>query len=336
MSIKAKLEALVYAAEDPITLDQMAALLKDDLLALKDLPAPAPHPERDDGHLGAVEADEFRAEESLAEVSTIVDASSSSGDAAAPSASEAVEPSKSAAKKSKEKSEKVELRNLLKPFLEELIAEFNREDHGVEVFSKSLKPPIRLSLQSLETLAVIAYKQPVTVPEISDIRGVDSSGVIGTLLERKLITTAGRKAVVGRPMLYKTTKDFLLRFGLKDVSELPSLEEFEKLAAREMQDELFAGDHSAMADATGVPNDSASDEMTSEETTHEENAVHNNGHSNSINNDSSNEDGGMEQLAEDEAEAPQSVTEPTVSSDPKHNNTDEQVADQIASESSGG
>ncbi len=357
MSIKAKLEALVYAAEDPITLDQMAALLKDDLLALKDLPAPAPHPERDDGHLGAVEADEFRAEESLAEVSTIVDASSSSGDAAAPSATEAVEPSKSAAKKSKEKSEKVELRNLLKPFLEELIAEFNREDHGVEVrqvaggyrmstkpehhdvvraFSKSLKPPIRLSLQSLETLAVIAYKQPVTVPEISDIRGVDSSGVIGTLLERKLITTAGRKAVVGRPMLYKTTKDFLLRFGLKDVSELPSLEEFEKLAAREMQDELFAGDHSAMADATGVPNDSASDEMTSEETTHEENAVHNNGHSNSMNNDSRNEDGGMEQLAEDEAEAPQSVTEPTVSSDPKHNNTDEQVADQIASESSGG
>ncbi len=128
------------------------------------------------------------------------------------------------------------------------------EHHDVvRAFSKSLKPPIRLSLQSLETLAVIAYKQPVTVPEISDIRGVDSSGVIGTLLERKLITTAGRKAVVGRPMLYKTTKDFLLRFGLKDVSELPSLEEFEKLAAREMQDELFAGDHSAMADATGVP-----------------------------------------------------------------------------------
>ena len=144
-----------------------------------------------------------------------------------------------------------------------MIAEFNREDHGVEVrqvaggyrmstkpehhdvvraFSKSLKPPIRLSLQSLETLAVIAYKQPVTVPEISDIRGVDSSGVMERCWNASLITTAGRKAVVGRPMLYKTTKDFLLRFGLKDVSELPSLEEFEKLAAREMQDELFAGD----------------------------------------------------------------------------------------------
>ena len=115
------------------------------------------------------------------------------------------------------------------------------EHHDVvRAFSKSLKPPIRLSLQALETLAVIAYKQPVTVPEISDIRGVDASGVIGTLLERKLITTAGRKAVVGRPMLYKTTKDFLMRFGLRDLSELPSLEEFEKLAAGEMQDELFA------------------------------------------------------------------------------------------------
>jgi segregation and condensation protein B len=219
------------------------------------------------------------------------------------------------------------------------------EHHDVvRAFSKSLKPPIRLSLQSLETLAVIAYKQPVTVPEISDIRGVDSSGVIGTLLERKLITTAGRKAVVGRPMLYKTTKDFLLRFGLKDVSELPSLEEFEKLAAREMQDELFAGDHSAMADATGVPHDSASDEATSEETANAESAAHQNGSGSSMNNDSENNDSrnddGVEQLADDKSkdkvEAPQNVTEPTISSDPKQDNADEQVADQIASESSGG
>jgi len=245
----------------------------------------------------------------------------------------------------------VELRNLLKPFLEELIAQFESEEHGIEVrqvaggyrmstkpehhdvvraFSKSLKPPIRLSLQSLETLAVIAYKQPVTVPEISDIRGVDSAGVIGTLLDRKLITTAGRKAVVGRPMLYKTTKDFLMRFGLKDVTELPSLEEFEKLAAREMQDELFTGDHSAMADATGVPHDSASDETRSEEKTNSDETARHNGYN------ASNQDGGEEQLAEDKAEGPQTVTEPTVSSDPKHNKTDEQVVDQIASESSGG
>jgi segregation and condensation protein B len=109
----------------------------------------------------------------------------------------------------------------------------------VRSFAKSLKPPIRLSLQALETLAVIAYKQPITVPEISEIRGVDSSGVIATLLDRKLITTSGRKDVIGRPILYKTTKEFLLRFGLKDVHELPSMEEFEKLVAESFQSDLL-------------------------------------------------------------------------------------------------
>jgi len=109
----------------------------------------------------------------------------------------------------------------------------------VRAFAKSLKPPIRLSLPALETLAVIAYKQPVTIPEISEIRGVDSGGVIATLLDRKLITTAGRKAVIGRPILYKTTKEFLMRFGLKDVNELPSMEEFEKLVAESFQSDLL-------------------------------------------------------------------------------------------------
>jgi len=144
--------------------------------------------------------------------------------------------------------------------LEELVAEYGAEAHGIEIrqvaggyrmstkpdqhdvvrdFAKSLKPPIRLSLPALETLAVIAYKQPVTVAEIGEIRGVDASGVIGTLLDRKLITTAGRKAVIGRPMLYKTTKEFLLRFGLKDVNELPSMEEFEKLVAESFQGDLL-------------------------------------------------------------------------------------------------
>jgi segregation and condensation protein B len=313
MSIKAQLEALIYAAEEPITLDQLAALLKDDLLALKNRPQdePAPDPERSEEHLGAVE-DGAIAPGTVAE-------------------SELADTAIMAKNKSKEKSEKAELRALLKPFLEELIAEFNREDHGIEIrqvaggyrmstkpehhdvvraFSKSLKPPIRLSLQALETLAVIAYKQPVTVPEISEIRGVDASGVIGTLLERKLITTAGRKAVVGRPMLYKTTKDFLLRFGLKDLSELPSLEEFEKLAAGEMQEELYARD-TAIADATGVPNEEPAPEPTPE-------------------------DGGVEQLAEDKAEIPQNVTEPTVSSDPRHTEADEEAAGEVASESTGG
>jgi len=119
---------------------------------------------------------------------------------------------------------------------------------AVRAFAKSLKAPVRLSLPALETLSVIAYKQPITVPEINEIRGVDASAVIGTLLDRKLITTAGRKQVIGRPILYKTTKDFLLRFGLKDVSDLPSMEEFEKLAGGSEQAELFAA---AQADATG-------------------------------------------------------------------------------------
>jgi segregation and condensation protein B len=301
MSIKAKLEAIIYAAEEPITLDQMAALLKDDLLALKTaVPATPeaategaaalqPQPEQAENHLGAVE-----------------------DTTPAPPA-----------RKVKEKSEKAELRALLKPYLEELVADYSKEDRGIEIrevangyrmstkpehhdvvraFSKSLKPPIRLSLQALETLAVIAYKQPVTVPEISDIRGVDAAGVIGTLLDRKLITTAGRKAVVGRPMLYKTTKDFLMRFGLRDLTELPSLEEFEKLAVGEMQDELFAAGQGALADATGTPGD----------------------------------DGGVEQMEEDKAGVPENVTEPTVSSDPEHDKADEQVAGQIASESTGG
>ena len=108
---------------------------------------------------------------------------------------------------------------------------------AVRLFVKSLKPPLKLSLPALETLAVIAYKQPVTAPEVNEIRGVDSSGVFGSLLARKLIATAGRKPVIGRPILYKTTREFLLRFGLKDVTELPSMEEFEKMAASELEED---------------------------------------------------------------------------------------------------
>jgi segregation and condensation protein B len=105
------------------------------------------------------------------------------------------------------------------------------EHHDVvRRFIKSLKPPVRLTMPALETLAVIAYKQPVTLPEINEIRGVNCAGVIETLLEKRLVTTAGRKAVIGRPILYRTTKDFLLRFGLSGVDELPSLKEFEELA----------------------------------------------------------------------------------------------------------
>jgi segregation and condensation protein B len=131
-----------------------------------------------------------------------------------------------------------------------LVAEFDKPEHGLGIrevaggyklatkaehheavrnFVKSLKPPLKLSLPALETLAVIAYKQPVTTPEILEIRGVQGGGVIKTLLDRKLIAEAGRKNVVGKPILYKTTREFLIQFGLKDLAELPSLKEFEEL-----------------------------------------------------------------------------------------------------------
>src|SRR6266566_979246 len=116
--------------------------------------------------------------------------------------------------------------------LDELVASYAAEERGVEVravaggykmytkpqqdavrrFIKSLRPPLRLSMPALETLAVIAYKQPVTAPEISEIRGVNTAGVISTLLDKHLISTAGRKEVIGRPILYKTSKEFLMRF----------------------------------------------------------------------------------------------------------------------------
>src|SRR5215468_1177303 len=113
----------------------------------------------------------------------------------------------------------------------------------VRRFIKSLRPPLRLTMPALETLAVIAYKQPVTAPEISEIRGVNTSGVISTLLDKHLITTAGRKEVIGRPILYKTSKEFLMRFGLSDLDELPSLKEFEALAR-----EALGSDEAMVAD----------------------------------------------------------------------------------------
>ena len=96
--------------------------------------------------------------------------------------------------------------------------------------SKACGPRLRLTMPALETLAVIAYRQPVTGPEIQEIRGVNVSGVIKTLLEKRLIVTAGRKAVMGRPIMYRSSKEFLMRFGLSDLEELPSLKEFEQLA----------------------------------------------------------------------------------------------------------
>ena len=146
----------------------------------------------------------------------------------------------------------------VKGILDELVDEYERPDRGLSIrelaggykmatkpehheeirqFVKNLKPPLKLSLAALETLAVIAYKQPITAPEIMDIRGVQGAGVLKTLLDRKLIATAGRKNVVGKPILYKTTRDFLVQFGLKDLSELPTLKEFEELGRLALTDE---------------------------------------------------------------------------------------------------
>lgn len=99
----------------------------------------------------------------------------------------------------------------------------------VRLFVKNLKAPLKLSLAALETLAVIAYKQPITAPEIMEIRGVQGGGVLKTLLDRKLVQVAGRKNVIGKPILYKTNKEFLVQFGLSSLKELPSLKEFEEL-----------------------------------------------------------------------------------------------------------
>jgi segregation and condensation protein B len=218
MPLKAQLEAIIYAAETPITLEQIVQLVKETLVA-------------------------------------------------------------------QGVADEAEIKSRVRSSLEELAAEYGAPGHGIEIrqvaggyrmstkpeqhevvrtFAKSLKPPIRLSLPALETLAVIAYKQPVTVPEINDIRGVDSGGVIGTLLDRKLITTAGRKQVIGRPILYKTTKEFLMRFGLKDVTELPSMEEFEKLVAESFHEELIPAE---------VPADSGTEPRAEEHQTEPEKAA---------------------------------------------------------------
>src|SRR6202140_3136799 len=114
------------------------------------------------------------------------------------------------------------------------------EDHeAIRAFVKNLKPALKLSLAARETLALIAYKQPITAPEVMDVRGVQGAGVLKTLPDRKLIATSGRKQVVGKPILYKTTKEFLVQFGLKDVSELPTLKEFEELGRLEIVEETL-------------------------------------------------------------------------------------------------
>ncbi|MGD0631703.1 MAG: SMC-Scp complex subunit ScpB [Terracidiphilus sp.] len=286
MSLKAKLEAVIYAAEEPVTLAQIAALFAADALEWKsvrdaataaaDAEQAAPggetlpllNAELEQGELEQPpEAPVAAGQEAGPETSPETGPDTVAETGALPAAEAAVEsPAEPAAEmpvdaeaeaKRLARQRDREVRAILRGLLDELIASYASDERGIEIkeiaggyrmatkpechdaarlFVKSLKPAMKLSLPALETLAVIAYKQPVTAPEVNEIRGVDSSGVFGSLLARKLIATAGRKPVIGRPILYKTTKEFLLRFGLKDVTELPSMDEFEKMAQLEFED----------------------------------------------------------------------------------------------------
>ena len=286
MSLKAKLEAVIYAAEEPVTLAQLAVLFSDEALQWKAEQEAAT--EAQDGEpkaaelaalpllneafpsleleLGAEAEEAVSGSEPTAEATpetgaeTAGESTDENSDAGAETIEDAGAGDEAQAEAEAKRQARLhdrEARIVIQQLLDELIAEYAADGRGIEIreiaggyrmatkpechdavrsLVKSLKPALKLSLPALETLAVIAYKQPVTAPEVNEIRGVDSSGVFGTLLARKLITTAGRKQVIGRPILYKTTREFLLRFGLKDVTELPSMDEFEKLAASELDE----------------------------------------------------------------------------------------------------
>jgi segregation and condensation protein B len=298
MSLKAKLEAVIYAAEEPVTLAQLAALFAAEALEWKVERAaaaaasaasdeePEPLPLLDEGfaYLGLEQIPASETAEAAqqgveaangiprTEPVAAEDGTQTAAEAKAPEeaneagantegdasgASEAGADAESEAKREARARDR-EVRTILRELIDELIASYAADERGIEIreiaggyrvatkpechdavrqFVRSLKPPLKLSLPALETLAVVAYKQPVTAPEVSEIRGVESAGTLGSLLSRKLIATAGRKPVIGRPILYKTTREFLLRFGLKDVSELPSMEEFEKMAAIELDEQ---------------------------------------------------------------------------------------------------
>ncbi|HET6215786.1 MAG TPA: SMC-Scp complex subunit ScpB [Acidobacteriaceae bacterium] len=257
MSLKAKLEAVIYAAEEPVTLAQLAAIFGDEISPVEEAAEPAAE------QIALIESDAPATNPTPGEAPVVEDTSIPA------------EPSESDEKKAARHRDR-RVRQLLQPVLDELIADYANGERGMEIreiaggyrmatkpeyhdavrgFVKSLKPPMKLSLQALETLAVIAYKQPVTAPEVSEIRGVDSGGVLGGLVSRKLITTAGRKPVIGRPILYKTTKEFLLRFGLKDVNDLPSMEEFEKMAGELAESEAEGEALDAANDAINLGSD---------------------------------------------------------------------------------
>ena len=323
MSLKAKLEAVIYAAEEPVTLAQLAALFADDAFEWKaqqeaasaeqaaETAQPLPllndefaylEPETAPPDSASVFAEQAEQTEQVAEAQSGFSPETSPETGPEPDTEAAAETGSADPAGALDAEAALEVRRLarlrdrevraiLRPLLDELIASCASDSRGVEIreiaggfrmatkpechdavrlFIKSIKQPLKLSLPALETLAVIAYKQPVTAPEVNEIRGVDTSAVFGTLLSRKLITTAGRKAVLGRPILYKTTREFLLRFGLKDVSELPSMEEFEKLAATELDEpETATGDEFEQRASTALGlefDEAASEELEDTET----------------------------------------------------------------------
>ena len=293
MSLKSKIEAVIYASEEPVTLQQLVGLLAEEAQAELDGIA------ADQASLPLDVAETFQEEEAAGRIvleagtheapeSTPADAAValavSEGEVVAhaaepmaadappsdlppaeapiagePAVAQAAVPDVTAEDEKRQTRERDRaVRDHVRRAVDQLIRDYAENDRGIEIrevasgfrmgtkpeyhdavrgFVKSLKPALKLTLPALETLAVVAYKQPVTAAEISEIRGVDSAGVLGGLMARKLIATAGRKQVIGRPMLYKTTRDFLLRFGLKDVQELPSMEEFERMAGELVEQE---------------------------------------------------------------------------------------------------
>ena len=262
MSLKSKIEAVIYASEEPVTLQQLVGLLAEEAQSEIDEIASSQTSLPLEGDVSAGEADSSErmlpeaamhkeppqaqaAEE--AEIAPGIAAAAEGDDSESQVAAEQAPDDEKRRNRDRERA----VRDHVRRAVDQLMREYAESDRGIEIrevasgfrmgtkpeyhdavrgFVKSLKPALKLTLPALETLAVVAYKQPVTAAEISEIRGVDSAGVLGGLMARKLIATAGRKQVIGRPMLYKTTRDFLLRFGLKDVQELPSMEEFERMA----------------------------------------------------------------------------------------------------------
>ncbi len=250
---------MIYAAEEPVTLAQLSVVFASEALAAR-----AERLAREQEQFGVTEQGPVLIfEQGPADAETTADEVAGQPEGFAPEpvstvAAVAMDLGEAGGEKRLTRQREREARDEIRRTIGELIDEYDRGGRGVEIreiaggyriatkpeyhdavrgFVKSLKPVMKLTLQALETLAVIAYKQPVTAPEVSEIRGVDSGGVLGSLISRKLVTTAGRKQVIGRPILYKTTKEFLLRFGLRDLAELPSMEEFEKMAGELVESE---------------------------------------------------------------------------------------------------